>query len=72
MSSLPLTGGCLCGGVRFEIGEAPVDASYCHCRRCQRRTGTAASLSALLAPGSLRVLAGEKLLRSFDPPDGFP
>ena len=69
--ALPLTGGCLCGGVRFEIGEPLVRAGYCHCTRCQRRTGTAAAASALVAPGSLRVTAGEELIRSYDPPDGF-
>jgi hypothetical protein len=67
----PLTGGCLCGNVRFEVTEPPLKAGYCHCRRCQRRTGTAASAQTRLAPGSLRLLAGEELLRSFDPPDGF-
>jgi hypothetical protein len=69
---LPLTGHCLCGGVRFEVTEPLVSAGYCHCTRCQRRTGTAASASARIAPGSLRILSGEELLRSWDPPDdGF-
>ncbi len=71
MPDLPLTGGCLCGGVRFEITEPLASAGYCHCTRCQRRTGTAAAISARIAPGSLRVTSGEELLRSFDPPDGF-
>ncbi len=66
-----LTGGCLCGGVRFELTEPPVSASYCHCTRCQRRTGTAASAQARIVPGSLKVLAGEELLGAFEPPDGF-
>jgi hypothetical protein len=66
-----LTGGCMCGGVRFELTEAPVSAVYCHCTRCQRRTGTAASISAMVAPGSLTILQGEKLLRSWTPPEGF-
>jgi hypothetical protein len=61
----------MCGGVRFEVTEPLVSAGYCHCRRCQRRTGTAASPQARVAPGSLRLVAGEDLLRSFDPPDGF-
>jgi hypothetical protein len=68
-----LTGGCLCGGVRFELSEPPVSAGYCHCTRCQRRTGTAASASARIAPGSLRITAGEELIRSYEPPSGgFP
>ena len=66
-----LTGGCMCGGVRFELTEAPVSAVYCHCTRCQRRTGTAASISAMVAPGSLTILQGEELLRSWTPPEGF-
>jgi hypothetical protein len=71
MTSLPLTGGCLCGGVRFEISEPLVSAAYCHCTRCQRRTGTAAAASARTAPGSLRILSGEELVRAYEPPDGF-
>jgi hypothetical protein len=65
-----LAGGCLCGGVRFEVTEAPAAATYCHCRRCQRRTGTAASAQARLAPGSLRVVQGENLLRTYTPAEG--
>ena len=72
MAEMPLTGSCLCGAVRFEVTEPPLFASYCHCTRCQRRTGTAASAQARIAPGSLRVTEGEELLRAFEPPDGAP
>jgi hypothetical protein len=68
---LPLTGGCLCGGVRFEVTEPLVSSGYCHCTRCQRRTGTAAAISGRVAPGSLRILSGEDLIRAYEPPDGF-
>jgi hypothetical protein len=61
----------MCGGVRFEVTEQPVWASWCHCTRCQRRTGTAASAQARLSPGSLKVLQGEELLRGYEPPGGF-
>jgi hypothetical protein len=71
MSDLPLTGGCLCGGVRFEIDAQPVSSSYCHCTRCQRRTGTAASANARLEDGSLRIVAGEELVRAYQPADGW-
>ena len=66
----PLTGACLCGGVRFEVTEPLLSASYCHCTRCQRRTGTAASAQGRVVPGSLRVTAGEELIRAYDPGDG--
>lgn len=68
---LPLTGGCLCGGVRFEIDAPLGPASYCHCTRCQRRTGTASSAQTRIAPGSLTVTQGEELIRTYDPPTGF-
>jgi hypothetical protein len=71
-ATAPLTGHCLCGGVRFEIVEPPLSVGYCHCTRCQRRSGTAASLNARLVPGSLRILAGEDLLRAYRPSDGSP
>ena len=70
MTDLPLTGGCLCGGVRFEVTEPPQFASYCHCTRCQRRTGTAASAQARIVPGSLRIVQGADLVRSYHPPGG--
>jgi hypothetical protein len=71
MTELPLKGGCLCGGVRFEVTEAPSRAGYCHCTRCQRRTGTAASPQARIERGSLRITRGEELIRAYEPDDGF-
>ncbi len=66
-----LTGSCGCGAVRFEVTDPPVSASYCHCTRCQKRTGTAASASARVRPGSIRVTAGEEEIRSWAPEGGF-
>jgi hypothetical protein len=57
--------------VRFEVTEPPLSAGYCHCTRCQRRTGSAASVSANIAPGSLRILAGDELVAEYRPPEGF-
>jgi hypothetical protein len=65
------TGGCGCGAVRWELSEPAIGASYCHCTRCQRRTGTAASAGAQLVPGSFRVTEGERHIRAWRPGDGF-
>lgn len=70
MSSPHLTGACLCGSVRYEVDEPLVEAGYCHCTRCQRRPGAAAAASARVRPGSLRVVAGEELIKAYDPGDG--
>jgi hypothetical protein len=61
----------MCGGVRFEVSEPLLAAGYCHCTRCQRRTGSAASAQGRIAPGSLRITSGEELVRAHQPEDGF-
>jgi hypothetical protein len=71
LPELPRTGGCLCGAVRFRVDAPLVRASYCHCTRCQRRTGTAASAQGLTEPGSMTVLSGEEHVGAYRPPDGF-
>jgi hypothetical protein len=35
-----ITGGCLCGAVRYEVSGNPLFAVLCHCRDCQRSSGT--------------------------------
>ncbi|MFL5819879.1 MAG: GFA family protein [Solirubrobacteraceae bacterium] len=71
MANPHLTGGCGCGAVKFEIDEPLVGAAYCHCTRCQRRTGGAASASALMKPGSLRIVQGEAKIKAWTPEDGW-
>jgi hypothetical protein len=61
----------MCGGVRFEIGAPLLSAGWCHCSRCRRRTGTGASVQGRIAPGSLRIVRGEELLRDYTPEGGF-
>ncbi len=67
----PITGGCGCGAVQYEVSEPFVSASYCHCTRCQRRSGTPWSLNARSVPGAVRVTAGEDELRVWAPEGGF-
>jgi hypothetical protein len=66
-----LAGGCNCGAVRFEITAPIVSAGYCHCTRCQRRSGTGASINGSTEPGSFRVTQGEDDLRAWKPKRGF-
>jgi len=68
----PLQGGCLCGAVRYEITAPFSTARYCHCTRCQRRTGTASSANGLVPSSGFRLLSGREAVRSFEPPTGVP
>jgi hypothetical protein len=38
---LNMNGGCLCGDVRFSVSGEPVATSVCHCRDCQKQSGSA-------------------------------
>lgn len=70
MNDLKITGGCGCGAVRWELTEPPVSARYCHCTRCQRRTGTAASATAAIVPGSFHIVQGEDRMKAWKPEGG--
>jgi hypothetical protein len=59
---LPLEGGCRCGRVRFRVNAAPVMTMACHCTGCQRMTGSAFSLSALVPSDGFAVTQGEPVL----------
>jgi hypothetical protein len=67
----PLTGGCGCGAVRFEVSAPLGSALYCHCTRCQRRTGAGASATARAQPGSFRIVSGEDRLHAWRPEGGW-
>ena len=64
--TLPITGGCLCGAVRYEANEPPGDyGGYCHCRMCQKAYGSGFSAYVDFASDAFRFTLGEpKLYKS--------
>ena len=52
-------GGCACGAVRYRMESAPMFVHCCHCRDCQRQTGSAFVLNALIETARVAVLSGE-------------
>ena len=70
MTEPSTTGGCLCGGVRFELTRPAEAAGYCHCTRCQKRTGSASSAQARIDGTTFRLLQGEELVKGWQHPDG--
>jgi hypothetical protein len=53
-----MTGGCLCGAVRYESEGAPVFALQCHCRDCQRSSGTAYIAAVRVPSAGFRITRG--------------
>ncbi len=54
-----LTGGCACGALRYRLALRPMFVHCCHCKDCQRQTGSAFVLNALIETARVERLAGE-------------
>jgi hypothetical protein len=60
--NLPLTGGCQCGTLRYEVLQAPILTYTCHCTACQHITSSAFSLAIIVPDSAFRLTAGEPRL----------
>lgn len=52
-------GGCTCGQVRYQVTSAPLIVHGCHCRGCQKNSGSAFAINALYETGRVTLLSGE-------------
>jgi hypothetical protein len=52
-------GGCACGAARYRLGSAPMFVNCCHCSDCQRQTGSAFAVNAVIETDRLSLLSGE-------------
>jgi len=53
-----MTGGCLCGAVRYESSGEPSFALLCHCRDCQRQSGSAYNAALRVPAAGFRITGG--------------
>lgn len=78
-----IIGGCLCGHVRYSAAAEPVFVGVCHCKNCQKQTGTAFSVlvgipnAALSLRGKVKTFhgtgdSGQPVARTFCPECGSP
>jgi hypothetical protein len=67
---LPLLGGCLCGAVRYQVAAAPVAVYLCHCKDCQRRTGSAFAMAMLVKAADFSLSKNHLITRKTEKPDG--
>jgi hypothetical protein len=55
----PVEGGCDCRAVRYRLHSAPLFVHCCHCRWCQRETGSAFALNAMIEADRVSMITGE-------------
>ena len=53
------TGACACGAIRYEVTGEPFLVHNCHCKSCQRLTGTAFKMGSYWSEESVRVVSGD-------------
>lgn len=63
-----ISGTCLCGGVEFELEDTFEFLNLCHCKQCQRATGSAHASNLFTDPGNIKWLSGEEFIRQYDVP----
>lgn len=77
------TGGCHCGNIRYTVTGAPVVVAHCHCKDCQKLSGTGHSTGAMFATPQFEITgniaeytldsdAGNQVTKVFCPICGSP
>jgi hypothetical protein len=65
-------GECACGSVRFRMRSAPMFVHCCHCRDCQRQTGSAFAVNALIEASRIEILSGDPMPVAVPTDSGLP
>jgi hypothetical protein len=67
-----MEGGCACGAVRYRLTSEPMFVHCCHCLNCQRQTGSAFVINALIESDRVQLLAAEPVPVDAPRDDGSP
>jgi hypothetical protein len=68
--AVALRGSCQCGGVRFEVPDDFEPRTFCHCTTCKKLSGGVGTANARVRSEDVTILAGEDLLRTYQPEEG--
>lgn len=63
-------GGCSCGAVRYRLTSPPMFTHCCHCLDCQKQTGGAFAINALIETDRIEMLTGEPVIIEMPSPSG--
>ncbi len=65
-----LEGSCLCGGVRFRLAGRLGPAGFCHCKQCQRASGSAFAANAPVREKYFQIIAGAQIVSEYESSPG--
>ena len=69
MTTAPITGGCLCGALRYEAGAPPAYAGYCFCNDCRKASG-GGFIAFMGFPASALSFSGDAVTHTMTQSDG--
>ena len=61
-----ITGGCLCGAIRYEADHQPLVSALCHCRMCQKVHGAAFGTYCFVKAEQIRLTAGTDAIVNYE------
>ena len=67
-----LTGGCGCGALRYRLKAGPMIVHCCHCRDCQRQTGSAFVINAIIERDNIEIEQGKTAVHTMPTDSGRP
>ena len=62
----PVSGGCQCGAIRYQLRGESKMLYACHCKDCQKQSSSAFGMSLIVTPQSLHFVSGEDRIRAWD------
>lgn len=62
----PISGGCLCGAIRYQLLAPAKCIEHCHCSKCRRAHGALYASGGLYDTAALNIVQGEDNLTSFE------
>lgn len=65
-------GQCFCGAVRYRLHGRPMFIHCCHCRDCQKQTGSAFAINGLIEDERIEILAGQPVAVEMATDSGYP
>ena len=64
-----ISGSCLCGGVKFTLNNTFKRFYFCHCKQCQKITGSAHVANLFTSPDNIQWTSGAELTKRYEYPD---